>query len=146
MSAKTNRSLFLILTATILLFLLLGCAPYASWWGNVLNRISRSGASVSGTAFITNNGKKSPVPNVDVSMSASEITIAKYSTTTDSNGHFEFKNVTPGTYYMRIAGGDLGWNDTITVNKNASLNLGEIPLRPTLPPPPGNNAPTLPGT
>jgi hypothetical protein len=128
------------LIGVFLVFLLLGCAPCCGWWGNGLNNNGKNGASVSGTAYITMNGQKSPVPSIDVTLSTSETKTAKYSTTTDSGGYFKLENVAPGTYFIRIAGGDLGWSDTITVKKDTALNLGDIQLHPTLPPPPPNTS------
>ncbi len=137
MSAKPYRphNLCFILIAVPSLFLMLGCAPCCGWWGNGLDLNGGSGATVSGTAYITMNGQKSPVPNIDVTLSTNENTTSKYSTTTNSSGYFKLKNVAPGTYFIRIAGGDLGWTDTITVKKDTALDLGDIQLHPTLPPP-----------
>jgi hypothetical protein len=136
MSAKPYHPpyIYLIPIAILLLSLLLGCAPCCGWWGNGFD-LNGGGASVSGTAYITMNGQQNPVPNIDVTLGVSENTTAKYSTTTNSSGYFILKNVAPGTYFIRIAGGDLGWTDTITVKKDTALDLGNIQLHPTLPPP-----------
>lgn len=137
MHREPSRPPLLIILSLIVMLavLVLGCAPCCSWWGSGFGLNGGGGATVSGTAYITIGGQQTPVPKVAVTLGVSASTTAKYSTTTNSDGYFELKNVVPGTYFIRIAGGDLGWTDSITVKKDASLNLGNIQLHPTLPPP-----------
>lgn len=38
-----------------------------------------------------------------------------------------------GSYKVTISGGDLGWSDTVTVQRSKTLDLGDIALHPELP-------------
>lgn len=143
MVAKSSRSsLLLLLPLIIILFiLLLGCAPCCCCWPGSyrdlkgLDNGNGSGATVTGTALLDMNGSETPVPEVKVTLSKHSSTTADYETTTDAEGYFRISGITAGTYFIRIAGGDLGWSDTINVKKNATMDLGDILLHPTLPPP-----------
>jgi hypothetical protein len=150
MNAKPSRSALLILLPLtgILMFILLGCAPCCCWFPGGGNNGHNTGgnATVSGTAIINMNNVKQPVPEVKVIMGVSNTNTSKYETITDKDGHFVLNNIEPGTYFIRISGGDLGWTDTINVAKGATMDLGDVALHPTLPPPPNVTTDKYPAT
>lgn len=141
MSVKKNRSLFLIPIAALVLFLLLGCAPCCCWYPPGLlnnNNFNTTTGNVKGSCYlITNEGKK-PVGSMSITIGSKEII-------SNTDGSFEMTGLNPGTYDIRVSGGDLGYTGKVTVRAGETTELGGLQLHGTLPPP-KNSAPTLPGT
>jgi hypothetical protein len=115
-----------IFVAAILAFLL-GCAPCCSL-GDLFRDKNDTTCTVKGTAYINASGVKTPVPNVDVQ-------IGSRTGKTDSNGSFEITGLNPGTYTVRVFGGDLGYTEKIHLTTGETLDLGDVMMHPTLPPP-----------
>lgn len=131
MSAKSNRhNLFIILIAMLLLFLLLGCAP-CCWFvppSDFLDNLNWTTGSVKGSCYIVSNEGKQSVGKLSV-------TIGDKTVTSDADGTFLVTGLEPGTYDVRVAGGDLGYTGKVTVRAGETTDLGELQLYGTLPPP-----------
>ena len=115
----------------LLSFALACCCPIAIPWGgnngnNNDNNTDAKTSSIKGTCYITTNEGTTPVAKIDVRIGDRE-------TTTDENGYFEVTDIAAGTYDVQVAGGDLGWYDTVTVKEGEALDLGDISLHATLP-------------
>jgi hypothetical protein len=82
--------------------------------------------TVSGTVYA--GDPKQPV-------SGARVVIADQSTTTDSQGKFKLSNVVATNQTITVTSGDLKWTGTVTVTKDGDVNLPEIILSATLPPP-----------
>lgn len=128
MSAKSYRpsNLYFVLIAVLLLFLMLGCAPCFSWYNG--NNNNTTTGSVKGSCYIITNEGKQPVGNLTVTVGSKTITSNK-----DSS--FEITGLNPGTYDVRVFGGDLGYSGKATIKAGETTDLGELQLHGTLPPP-----------
>ena len=130
-----RRNLFLLLSVGVLLAFTIGCAPCCCpFFGGGGNGDGSTG-SVTGTCFIMNNGERSPVPGIAV-------TVGPVRTETDSQGYFIVSGLAPGAYNIGVAGGDLGYSGRVTVAAGQTTNLGYLQLHGTLPPPPKKNGTT----
>lgn len=109
------------------------CCPFYNTYRD-LEKLVPVG-TVSGTVFA--GDPKQPVPGAIV-------TIADQSTTTDDSGKFKLMKVVATNQTVTVTSGDLKWTGTITVTKDGDLNLPEIILSATLPPP--NTTETYPAT
>lgn len=129
MSGQNYRFLHvsLVILVIVTLTILLGCAPCCSW-GDLFRDKNNITCTVKGTAYINASGVKTPVPDVDVE-------IGSRTGKTDSNGSFEITGLKSGTHTIRVFGGDLGWTDTIYLTTGETLDLGDVMMHPTLPPP-----------
>ncbi len=128
-----SRNIGFVLIAALLLVLMLGCAPCYSWLNTGNNNATTTG-SVKGTCYITTNSGKEPVGNITVTIGARTITANK-------DGSFEITGIKPGTYDIRVFGGDLGYTGKATVVANETTDLGDLQLHGTLPPPPKSDIP-----
>jgi type V secretory pathway adhesin AidA len=96
--------------------------------------------SVKGTCYITTNEGKEPVGSLSV-------TVGDKTVTSNTDGTFLVTGLKPGTYDIRVSGGDLGYTGKVTVTAGATAEMGELQLHGTLPPPPSDTpGDTLPDT
>lgn len=129
MYGQNNRFLHVSIAIVVIAILtvLLGCAPCCPI-GDLFRDKNDTDCTVKGTAYINASGVKTPVPNVDVQ-------IGSRTGKTDSNGSFEITGLKAGTYTIRVYGGDLGYTETINLTTGETLDLGNVMMHPTLPPP-----------
>ncbi len=100
------------------------CCPCFTTY-NDLQKLVPTG-SVSGTVFA--GEPKEAVPGA-------RVTIADQTTTTDSQGKFKLTKVVATNQTITVTSGDLKWTGTVNVIKDGDVNLPEIILQSTLPPP-----------
>lgn len=124
-----NKRIFpfaaLILIVALSLSLLPGCCCPCFTTYRDLQKLVPVG-SVSGTVFA--GDPKQPVPGA-------KVIIADRSTTTNSQGKFKLTNIVATNQTVTVTSGDLKWTGTVTVIKDGDINLPEIILEGTLPPP-----------
>jgi hypothetical protein len=125
MRHRSFSLLALVIIITIGLTALPGCCcPFFNTYRN-LEKLVPVG-TVSGTVYA--GDPKQPV-------SGAIVVIADQSTTTDSQGKFKLTKVVATNQTITVTSGDLKWTGTVTVTKDGDVNLPEIILSATLPPP-----------
>lgn len=130
---KNRQRLFFGISLVVLFIVLAGCAP-CCWFvpPGFPDNLDLTTGSVKGSAYVVTNEGKEPIGKLSV-------TIGGKTVTSDYDGTFEVTGLKPGTYDIRVSGGDLGYAGKVTVTAGSTTDMGELPLQGTLPPPSGGS-------